>query len=285
MTVSVPTLIAQARRFVGDYPTLDTLGASVSSTATVLSVSQNPTSDLYVKNRLIQVDSEIILVKTTATAASTMTVARAQLGSTAASHASGANVMVHPRYLDQDILDALNQALALTFPLIYKPVLDTTSWTPDSTKQQFQIPSTCRYIAGIDFLDPGDPGNAFYPVRGWRIRRGATSYVEFRTAPVEGTTIRVRGYGPFSDLTLSGSTDAQFPDEAAKVLVLGAYEYLLASGEATRVRVDTGVIDNREQANRTGSSMLAANAMLSRFERALQRHAMPPMPRHVVSVF
>jgi hypothetical protein len=96
--------------------------------------------------------------------------------------------------------------------------------------------------------------------------------------------VRVNGFAPFAHLTVSGSLSALWPANADDVLVLFAASDLLASGEAGRVRSDTQAVDNREQANRVGSSMSAANALFNRFLQARDQASMGPMPKHVRSV-
>ena len=54
--------------------------------------------------------------------------------------------------------------------------------------------------------------------------------------------------------------------------------HLITSGEADRVRQDVAVLDQRENANRTGSSMSASNALYNRFPKRLNDSAMAPSP-------
>ena len=201
---------------------------------------------------------------------------RAYAGSTAASHASAARVLLRPRFLTTEIIDSLNAGLDATFPLLYKEVLDTSLAGVDQT-YEYTIPSTVAYLSQVDIKQSGDL--SYRPERGWELRRGATPKIKFRRLPVPGATIRLHGYGPFPHFaTTADSTDTQFPLNAESCLVYYAASDLLMSGEALRVRTDTGAIDNREQATRPGSSMAAALQMEQRFLRQLNRVSMSPLP-------
>jgi hypothetical protein len=288
MPTAGSALIPRVRRFVGDYPEYDTLGASCTSSATTLATTVNPASGSYAPGFAIQVDQEALLVKTASSVAASMTVMRAHMGTTGATHASGAPVLIKPAFLDVEILDAINYALGNTFPHLYKPVAQEYTGIASST-YEYELPNMTGidvpipYVYRVEYKENGD--SAFRQVNAWSVRRGVTPILQFRRPLPGGGTIRILGFGPFEPLAIGDSTDASFPVDCADLLVTGAGEYLLSSGEARRVRVDVGMIDNREQATRVGSSMNASNALLSRFERQLSRKAMPPMPRHVKATF
>lgn len=288
MPATTATLISRTRRFVRDYPELDTLSASITSSATTLTTIVNPASGSYSPNWIIQVDQEAMLVKTSSSVAGSITVLRGAMGTTAATHASGATVLIKPAFLDAELLDGLNYALENTYPLIYRPVLDTSLSTLASTFEYTvpNMPTTSLPIPFLSKVEWKEPGlNDYREVRNFSVRRGTTPKIQFPWEQVAGATIRVEGYGPFPALTAAGSLDALYPVNAEDLLVLGAVDFLLSSGEAGRVRQDVGMPDQRENANRTGSSMGAANALLSRFERQLARKAMPPIPPHCRPTF
>jgi hypothetical protein len=294
MAVSAQTLIARTRRYVRDYPKTDSLTASAASNATSLTVAD---TSLYAVGWMIQVDdgADVEAVEVKALASGTqLTVGRAAAGIPPAggvTHATDTPILIRPKWFDTEILDALNYAIWNTYPYIYKEILAAPTETANDQRVQFTVPELVwssdtvymPHVASVEFKDSGDATGDFYPVRHWRVRRGSGNhYIEFYDPPTTGTSIRIRGYGPFEYMIASGNLDSEFPLHAQDLLVVGAAEYLLSSGEAGRVAIDVGVIDQREQANRVGSSMSAANALQSRFERMLYRHAMPPLSRHRV---
>lgn len=284
MAIAASTLIQRTRRFVRDYPEHDTLTASVttSSTLTVADTS------IYAVRWPIQVEQEAMLVKAL-TSGTVLTVLRGHAGTTAATHASGSTVLIRPHFLDVEILDALNSAIDSCFPLLYRPVAEEYTGVV-ADQYEYDVPTMTTISKPIPIVTRIEyryaTGEAFRQLKGWRIVRRGTPVIKLASPLPAGGTLRVHGFGPFAHFTtVASELDNLFPVHAEDLLPLYAAATLLASGEAGRVRSDTGAIDNREQANRTGSSMSASNALMVRFERQLLRKAMPPMPRHVKATF
>lgn len=292
MAVSAANLVNRTRRFIRDWPEFDELTASASSSATSLTVAD---ATIYSINWPIQVEQEAMLVRA-GSAGTTLNVRRAAMGTTAATHANSSRILIRPKYLDLEILDALNGGLSASFPLIYRKIvnesLTTTADTyeysiPDvSVAEPFAIP----YVSEVWIKESGDL--AFRRTRAFRIIRDElTPKIQFRRQQGLGGVVRILGFSPYYNLTISdaigfsGTRFEQFPVQAEEILVWYAAQWLLASGEAGRVSVDTGVIDEREQANRTGSSMQAANSLFQRFQLRLRDSGLPPMPKHVIATF
>lgn len=288
MATTLDTLVQRTRRFLRDYPYApDTTTASLSSSVTTVPVGDGTQ---FAANRIIEVDYEAMLITTVV--GNNLTVRRGWAGSTAASHATSSTVLNKPGFLSVEIIDALNGAKDEMYPYVYRPVNDT-SLTTNSSTYEFTVPNmpgtysgdtlVIPFISKIELLATGD--TAYRPVRNWTVRRAATPKIVFSSPPVSGT-LRVHGFGPYADLAASGDTvDPLFPRNAERILPLGAAVTLLGSGEAGRVRQDTGARDDREAANRTGSSISLANQLERRFEKDLSRVSMPPMPKNIVSVF
>lgn len=280
MATAASTLVQRTRRFLGDWPENDALTASTTSSSTTLTVAD---ATIYSAGWLIQVDTESMQVRSGS--GTTVTVLRGARGSTAASHASGATVLIRPRFLDVDVLDALNAAIDATFPWLYQPVVDESITTSSGT-YEYDVPNLnsvpIPYLSELQFQESGDV--AFRPFKSWTVLRGSTPKIRLRRDLPEGT-LRIYGFGPLPRLaSLSDSLNALFPTVAEDALVYYAAQHLLTSGEARRVREDTGARDARENANRTGSSMNAANSLYQRFQLRLRDAGMPPMPKNVVAV-
>jgi hypothetical protein len=276
VATSAATLIQRTRRLVKDWPDEDAITASVTSSATTLTVAD---SSIYTEGWLIEVEQEAMLVRDVPTG-TTVTVKRGAIGSTAATHASSSAVLIKPAFTSVQILDALNEGLDACYPQLYKPVAqeydgilnDTYEYNlPDMTGLSVPIPIVNR----IEVKRSGETN--FVKMRGWRIVRAATPLIKFDSSLLAGDTIRICGYGPFAHLgSVASELDAKFPVQAEYLLPLFAASTLLASGEAGRVRTDTGAVDQRENANRVGSSMQTANNLLQRFRLQLDGAAMPP---------
>lgn len=276
------SLIQSTRRFIGDWPENDALTASTASNASTLTVAD---ATLYSQGWIVQVDSEAMYV-TANGVGTTVTVRRGVRGSVAASHASAATVLVRPHFLDLEYLDALNAGIDATFPFIYKSVVDE-SITTSSSLYEYTVPNLnpgepIRMLSRISLKETADL--AYRRINHWDVMRGATPKIRFRRYLPEGT-LRIEGYSPIPQLTSATATlDSLYPAHAVDALWLFAAQWLLASGEARRVREDTGSRDDRENANRLGGSMSASQQLLQRFQLRLLNSAMPPMPKHVKSV-
>ena len=289
MATTLDTLVQRTRRFLRDYPfPADATTASLSSSVTTVPVGDGTQ---FVKNSVIEIDYETFLVSASPSG-NNLTVRRGWAGSTAASHGTSSSVLIKPAFFSVEIIDALNAAKDEMYPYVYLPVNDT-SLTPNSTTYEFTVPNMpgtyggdtipIPFISEIQIKYTGDV--AYRPVRDWTVKRASTPLIVFRRAPLGGT-LRVRGFGPFPDLTLSADTvHTLFPKNAERVLPLGAAVSLLGSGEAGRSRFDTGARDDREAANRQGGAISLANQLERRFEKDLSRVSMPPMPKNIVSVF
>ena len=291
MPTSLDTLVKETRRFIRDWPApVDALTASITSSATTLTISD--TTQLQV-NWPVEIDYETMLVRSISTS-TTFTVMRGWAGSTSASHASSATVLVKPAFSATEIIDALNAAKDEMYPMVYKRVIDTSLSASNMDVYEYNVPNMpgtyngdtvpIPYIWLIEVLAPAD--YAYREWKAWYIRRGATPFIKFRRVPWVGSTIRVHGFGPFPDLSASADTlDAQWPTNAVRPLVLCAASRLLGSGEAGRTRQVSGAVDAREQANRPGNAISLANQLERRFEKDLLRAAMPPMPPHIIPSF
>lgn len=280
MATSAATLIQRCRRFLNDWPENDALTASVTSNATQITVAD---TSFYQANTLLQIDTEGFGV-ISAASGTLLNVRRGVRGTTAASHNSGATILVKPRYLDQMYLDALNAGINATFPWLYQPVVDE-SLTTDSTTYEYTIPllngTPIPYISKLYFKESSDL--AFREFRGWTVNMGSTPKIKLRR-PLSTGTLRVYGFGPLPTLSsLTDTLSTLFPVNAEDALTMFAAQYLLGAGEASRVREDTGVRDTKENANTVGSSLNASNAIYNRFVQRIMASGMPPMPKHVIN--
>lgn len=266
---------------MGDYGPTDTLTVSLSSTATSLSVTD---SSLFSARWALQIESELLYTRGNPTS-TTVNVQRGYQGSTAVSHPNSTTITIQPAFTDNEYLDALNEAVDASFPLLYQRVQDE-SLAVIATDWEYTIPNLngapIPYLSKVWIKETGD--DVFREKRDWSVIRGATPILVFDRSEIG--TVRLDGFGPFASFTTTSSTlSTQFPAGGESFLVEYACQRLLTSGEARRVRQDVGLPDQRENATRTGSSMSAANALFSRADNLLRRCAMPPMPKPVRPTF
>ena len=283
MATTVASLIQRVRRRCGDWPEIDVLGASITSSGATVTVSDTA-SPRYWKNQRIEIGYETLLVDAVASS-TTLTVFRGVHGSTAASYPSGQTVLVQPAFMSMEILDGINDGLDNLWPFFYQDVIDT-SLTGDGETYEFTVPSLTTpaiVLPRLHTVELRQSGLTEYvQTRSFEILRGATPKIKFWFPPPASCNIRLRGYGPLPHVTTADSTHAQLPYMADDLAVNWAVGQLLLSGEARRVRRDTGVIDQREQANRVGASLAASRDWRGTFYQQRSDLAMSPMSRHVI---
>lgn len=286
MATTQATLTSRVRTFLRDWPAIDVLTAAVTDTTTKSFTVADAT--IYPANTVVQIDAEAFRVKSGASTTVT-TYNRGDRGTTAATHLNGATVLIRPGFLDAEILDAINAGIDSCFPYIYKEILDSSLTVATNTYEYTvpNLPTTSTPIPRIWKIETLAPGDLSYRrIEDWTIVRGATPKIKFREIPYPGATIRVRGYGPFPHLATGDSLDAQWPATAENLLTLYASSQLAASGEVGRVRNDTGARDDREAANRPGSSTAAGRDLFQRFKDGLLNGGhMPPMQSHLVTTY
>lgn len=285
MPTTAVTLVNRTRTLLRDWPTQDTLSVSLTSFGTTATVAA---SSAYQVGWRIQIDQEAIQVASLAST-TTLTVVRAAAGTTAAAHTASTPILIRPGFLDNEILDGLNVGIDASYNTLYKQVIDTSITVTDATVYEYAIPlmpSSSAFIEYLSKLELKAPGDfAWRETTRWEIRRGAAPVVKFHEVPAVGSGVRLSGFGPFPHLTIGSSLDAQWPSNGDQLPVLYAASQLLAAGEAGRVRFDVGARDDREAANRPGSSSAAGRDLLARFGSLLQQVSPPPIPPHLISVF
>ena len=300
MSTSLQTLFDRTRLMMRDTPDFDQITASLSSSATTVSVAD---SSIYAKRWPIEVGTETMVV-TSLASSTTLTVRRGYLNSTAASHANSAGILIKPAFYASEILTSINSALQGLFPYVYKPVVDT-SLTVLTNQYQYVIPDMPGYsgypipmVYHLEILQPGD--YTYRLTHRWEVLRGhvtsgspstsgsiSSTYpiIKFKSLPPITGIIRLHGFGPMPPLTaLTDTLDPLFPPQAEYLIYKLAAAYLGLSAEMGRARSDSGPIDNRTAANAPGTSSRAAQAIFSRMDQEMLRTAMPPLPKHVKAV-
>ena len=305
MATTALTLIQRTRRYLRDWKDFDATTTSVGTSDTFLNV---PDITIYGPRCTLEIDQEVILSPASVASSGTQLqpIRRGMLGTTAASHANGASILIRPDYYSVEILDFVNEAIMAMYPAIYKPVMDNSTTIATNT-YTYSIPMMpgytsypIPYIYKTEILQPGD--YRYRSTRRFQIQRGAstsssvstvfsssvTPAILFKSLPPVGSTLKLWGYGPFPPLVnLTDTLDVLFPPAAEYLIPIYAAGKLLMSGEAGRVRVDVGAVDAREQANRVGASAQIGLQLLQWFERELTEgaasSAMPPLKRHAPS--
>ena len=285
--ITLQSLVNTTRRYLRDWPVFERLTASMASTDTTVTVAD---ATLYGNRWTIDVDLESMLV-TNAPAGTTLTVLRGIRGSTAASHAVGADILMAPNFTSIEIIDAINRGIDASFPYFYLPTQDITVSTTDST-YEYLIPNMVAtydnsatiqmpVVTKVEVKQTSDL--TYRELRRWQIVRGPDGLrkVKFRTAEPALGILRISGYGPFPHLANATDTlDQSWPKDSQYLPALYAAADLMMSAEAGRDRGDWSAVDRREEANRPLTSLQTGQQLYQRWFREMQASAMPPLPKH-----
>lgn len=286
---AVTTIVQQMRRYLRDWPSWDVITVAISSTsATTIKVVD--TTRYYV-NETLEIDQENMIVRAIADG-TTLTVSRGAYGSTAATHLINTEILMKPAWVFQQYVDAINSAIQAAYPWVYQEVM-VSSITILADTWEYAVPNMPGTYGGdtifiprirdIDILDPGATGVTYVPMSGWGLRRDITApKIKLNYLENPGATLRVRGYGPFPDVTAAGNLHAAWPRNLSMALTEYGASCLLMSGEAGRLRADATLLDNREAAQKPGASLNAANVAEARWQRRLMNAGLPPIQGRMV---
>ena len=284
--VTLQTLVNTTRRYLRDWPLIERTGASLSSSASTITVGD---ATLYGNRWVIDVDLESMLI--TSASGTTLTVLRGIRGSSAASHAASADILMQPNFTSIEIIDAINRGIDAAFPLFYLPVFDTSLVATDST-YEYTIPNmpgtydngATMQIPVMTRLEIKQTSDLTYRgLRRWQIRSApdGSRVFKLRTAEPAGGIFRVTGYGPFPHLAAAtDALDESWPKDSQYLPALYAAADLMMSSEAGRDRGDWSAVDRREEANRPLTSLQTGQQLYNRWMRETLQSAMPPLPKH-----
>jgi hypothetical protein len=210
-------LVERVRDLLDDYGDVThTLAANVTDTSgTSLTLSG---SDDVAAGDYISVDFETMLVTAMSSGpAYTCTVRRGQRGTTAATHSSGATVIVNPLYPGNRIFYCLNAALGK----LTKVVKDTSTLTVTEDTFAYAIPSTIDTLWRVE-IENSDEDSEFYVIRNWELLDG--SYFRIFGNYDTDRNIACVGTAKFTALTTSGNLDTSFPDDNQNAINFLVYE-------------------------------------------------------------
>lgn len=228
MTTTAASLVERVRDALDDYgETATVLAADVATTGTTSITLES--AEGVASGDWLGIDYEVCLVTSIASGPPAVaTVRRGQRGSTAATHTSGAQVIVNPLYPNHRILSAINVSQAK----LTKTVKDDATLVVVDGQYSYEVPSTIEVPRRVE-IENSDETNEFYVIRNWEML-DATHFRIFGYQPSD-RNIRVVGTSKFSALTIGGSLDTDFPDDnenALSFLVYDTIGQLLATRQA-----------------------------------------------------
>ncbi len=217
MTTTVVSLADRVRDFLDDYGDVSTTLSSAVTTTDGTSVTPAD-SDGIGEGYWISIDFETMYVSTVMSGPPyTLTVRRGQRGTTAATHLSGATVLVNPKYAGNRILHALNGALGK----MTKTVKDTSTLTFVDDQYAYAVPSTIDVVRRVE-VENSDETDEFYVMRNWEMLdsgyfRVFGDYENTRNIAVVGTS-------NFTAMATTGNLDSTYPDDNNNAINFLVYE-------------------------------------------------------------
>jgi hypothetical protein len=283
MSTAARTVVGQVRDVLRDYGDgFTALAAAAGDTIGTLFYVED-VGDIT-PGMFLQIDDEVVRVGTTYPGGSppSVSIARGQRGTTAATHISGSMVTLQPIWTNVEILRALNQAQDSAFPALYQSV-DDSSTTIASGTYEYTVPVAMGYLCQV-WVESGVGTGLYNMSRMWG-RMTSTKIILEDANRYPGRKLRFVGYGRFSAMTLSGNLDAAFPDtipNAIEYLVVKASSNLLKERQAALGRRDSfiGVTDSFQQAQ-PFMSTLSAKELDKHATSLMNQCRMPRIPEFV----
>lgn len=198
MAVSVAELATRARTHLGDWGGFSTTVAAQVGAADVTATLANTNSGFIRPQRQCVINLETLEVLSTG---NPMDVRRAQRGTTAAVHAVGSLVLFEPRFTNQQILDALNEAVIALAGRAPKAVEVATDHAAQDV-EEYALPATCISLQKVE-LERSTTG-LFRVCHEYEYQPGANR-VRILVAPAAGRHIRFTYEAAYAALTWSTS--------------------------------------------------------------------------------
>jgi len=277
MTTTVSSLIVEIQDRLDDYGEGTTALSAAVSTTTGTTFSFDDTSVLK-KGYWALVDNEVVEIMDPDDG----TVRRGARGSTAATHVDAAVVRVNVLFPPHRVLGALNAALDAAYPSLHELVNDITTLTVVTDQYNYAAPSTIEKLWRVEIESETNDG-VYIPIRKWRMIDNANFRVYDINSHSSGQVIKCVGTAHFSDLTLSGNLDTDFPDtdhNAVEYLRKKAMSLLITDVQAQLARRDSfkGITDSFQN-SQPFMSIATAKEMKKEAEELLKKAKMP-LPQH-----
>lgn len=226
---------------------------------------------------LIEIDSELLWVKSTDAASGTVTLAPFGRGygtSTAAAHAEDAMVVNTPRYPRAYVQSAIKETLNGLYPELYQ--VATVEAAAGAATVTYDLASTAGWVVRVEWEAIG-PSGSWVPVSRWRFDANADpgdysgKTIDIFDSVTPGRTIRVTYAAPLGTFTSDADTLATvgLDEGSADLLVFGACARLLQSMEGARLQ--PGAIEQQHHAQLTqpGSATNAAKGYWALYQLRL----------------
>lgn len=247
MTTAATVLNRAARQLLaGTVEERNKLAATVNASAASITLSYNLQG--IRSGSVFECESELMYVWEAEPNTKTVTVERGYLGTTAASHASGAIATVNPRFPRSQMLDALNadlDDLSSTFNGLFRVVVQNVTY--NGSDRQVNLTSATSVIELMD-VRLRYTADDFPIIRGVRLQRDlptadfASGFAIVFDEPVMAGTLRVTYKAPFTRASSESSdltTDCFLPATCDDIVEMGVMLRMMNAREVKRNFTET----------------------------------------------
>lgn len=233
-----------------------------------------------VSRGLIEIDSELLWVKSVDRTNNTVTISPFGRGygeTTATSHTANTMVVNNPRFPRQAIKNALQDCLNGIYPEVYQVKKSETN-TSVATTVTYAAPADCDMILRIEWQSIG-PSQMWVPAKRWTLDPTAdtTAFstgksVDIRDRMVPGRTVKITYIAAPGALSADGDTLAStgLSEGARDVLVFGACARLLQSIEVARLQSLAVEQTERAAITQPGAATAASRAFWQLYQVRLE---------------
>lgn len=262
------------RELLKEFYDQDTVATGgISSSALTLPVN-NPTR--YKIGSMIQVESEYMKVEAIDTNASTVTVQRGYLGSTAAAHLINAIILITPEVTDRMLNYAINDAISNTYANrdlgdmgIWINVVDTSLVTSISTRE-YTIPA--GFATDSFIIEILDESGHYQTHKDWHI--SGTKIVFHSDFDTAGLTIRIDGMGYQSRLA-DDSTNFTLSDDQVEFIKWAAALNIIEMRLGPRIKATAYSAAVNDRAGQPNDMILIVSHFKKRMNEVRSREARP----------
>lgn len=232
-----------------------------------------------VSRGIVQVDDELMWVRSVDRTDSTVTVSpfgRGYLSSTAATHAIGARVTDNPLFPRAEVKAAINHTLEGLYPDLY--VLATTTFNYTAAVTTYEMPALARNVSSVSWQTVG-PTKYWEPIKRWSFdpRADATAFptgrsIDIWSPIVPGRTVKVEYIKRPTEL--SAPTDefsgTGLEEQDEDVVIYGACHRMVGWLDTPRLQVRAVESSQRSAYVETGAAADAAKYFYALYQQSLE---------------
>jgi len=290
MAVTFNDIIARVKQqllgYTKDQASISYLVAPMTATDTTFMVDPETVTNL--SRGIVEIGSEMILVKNYDRATGTVAVmaglnGRGAEGTTAATHADSSIVTDDPRFPSARIMEAINDTIRGVYPDLY--VIDEFEFNKVAARYEYPIPAEADGVYKVVYNTIG-PSAVWPPMVNWRFNPVASTtpgQVKPTPAPtgksiqiydfvVPGRAVRVTFTRPPDILTALSDdfeTTTGFPERYVDMITYGACWRLLPAYDAGRLQQQSIEATERAPLVREGSAANVSQYYLALYQKRL----------------